>query len=270
MSEAVGINIRDLPKQLTQEVNTHIRLFAVTMLITDNEDSPVIPCAGTLSTIKGRKGIITARHVWEEMNKHKNLLIMLGKVPHVVEVNVLNSVVSPIQSRNDKISTDIPDLAFILLPDSSISLLEATTKAFYSIDKRLNKENMEFFKNKLGYFALFGTPEERMDYQKQSVPSFIYNTYLSEYFEHEGWDYQIMGINLEENPEIPTSFSGVSGGGIWKIKFFIDEDKTKFAVENPIEDIALVGVNFNQTDLKGRQIVGHGPESIYKSLYSFI
>jgi len=270
MNETVEIYIRDLPEQLTQDVNTHIRLFAVTMLITDNEDTPVIPCAGTLSTIKEHKGILTARHVWEEMKNHKNLLIMLGKVPHIVEVDVLNSVVPPIQSRNEKISTDIPDLAFILLPEPSISHLEAISKAFYSIDKRLNKENMEFFKNKLGYFTLFGTPEEWIDYQKQSVPSFIYSTYISEYFEHEGWDYQIMGINLDENPEIPKNFCGVSGGGIWKIKFFADVDKTNFAVENPIEDIALVGVNFNQTDLKVRQIIGHGPESIYKVLYSFI
>ena len=129
---------------------------------------------------------------------------------------------------------------------------------------------MGFFKNNLGYFALFGTPEEWIDYQQQSVPSLIYSTFVSEYFEHEGWDYQIMGISLDENPEIPKDFSGVSGGGIWKIKFLVDDDKTKFAVKNPIEDIALVGVNFNQTDLNGRQIIGHGPESIYRGLYSLI
>lgn len=270
MDDTVEIFIRDLPEQLTQKVNTHIRLFAVTMLIADNEDSPVIPCASTLSSIKGHKGIITARHVWEEMKKHKYLLILLGRGPHVVEVAVLNAVVPPIQSRNEKISTNIPDLAFIILPEPSISHVESISKAFYSIDKRLNKEKMEFFKNKLGYFALFGTPEELIDYQKMSVPSFIYNTYISEYFEYEGWDYQIMGINLDENPEIPKNFGGVSGGGIWKIKFLVNEDKTKFAIENPSEDIALVGVNFNQTDLKGRQIIGHGPDSIYQALYGLI
>ena len=111
---------------------------------------------------------------------------------------------------------------------------------------------MEFFKNTVGYFALFGAPEVWMDSQKKSVPSFIYNTYISDYFEHEGCDYQVMGINLDENPEIPKDFGGVSGGGIWKIRFLISEDKKKFAIKNPIQDIALVGVNFNQTDLKGR------------------
>ena len=80
MREKTGVSVvidtteiftRDLPKQLSQEVNGHIRLFAVTMLIADEEDSAVMPCAGTLSNIKGHKGIITARHVWEEIHKHK-------------------------------------------------------------------------------------------------------------------------------------------------------------------------------------------------------
>lgn len=270
MADTVEIYIRDLPEQLTQEVNTHIRLFAVTMLIADNEDSAVMPCAGTLANIKGHKGIITARHVWEEMTKHKYLLIMLGRVPHIVEVNLLNPVVSPIQSRNEKISSDVPDLAFIMLPAPSINHIEAISKAFFSIDKRLDKESMEFFRNTVGYFALFGAPEELIDNQKKSVRSFIYSTYISEYFEYEGWDYQIMGINLDENPEIPKNCGGVSGGGIWKIKFLVNEDKTKFAIENPSEDIALVGVSFNQTDLKGRQIIGHGPDSIYQALYGLI
>lgn len=270
MAETVEFYIRDLPEQITKEVNTHIRLFAVTMLITDDEDSPVIPCAGTLSNIKGHKGIITARHVWEEMKQHKNLLIMLGEKPHLVEVEVLNAIVPPIQSRSEKISTDIPDLAFILLPQHSINLLEVTTKVFYSVDKRLNEENMEFFKNKQGYFVLFGAPVELIDYQKNLVPSFMYSTSRSEYFEHDGWDYQIMGKNLEENPEIPNNLKGVSGGGIWKIKIMFDDDKTPLDVENPNNDIALVGVNFNQTDLKGRQIIGHGPASIYKVLYDYI
>ena len=177
MNNTVEIYIRDLPEQLTQVVNAHIRLFAVTMLIADDEDSPVIPCAGTLSNIKGHKGIITARHVWEEMEKHKHLLIMLGRAPHIVDVNKLNPVVPPIQSRNDKISSDIPDLAFIMLPGPSINHIEAISKAFFSIDKRLNKESMAFFKNPVGYFALFGAPEEWIDYRNKSVPSFIYSTY---------------------------------------------------------------------------------------------
>lgn len=270
MDDTVQIHIRDLPEQLTKEVNTHIRLFAVTMLIADNEDSAEIPCAGTLANIKGHKGILTVRHVWEEMTKHKYLLIMLGRVPHVVEINLLNTIVPQVQSRNDKISSEIPDLAFVMLPDPSINHIEAISKAFFSIDKRLDKQSMEFVRNPIGYFALFGAPAELIDYQQKSIKSFSYSTYMSEYFEYEGWDYQIMGLNLDKNPEIPKDFVGMSGGGIWKIKFFVSEDKTSFAIENPSQDIAIVGVNFYQTDLPGRQLIGHGPESIYQALYGLI
>ena len=213
MADTAALCIRDLPEQLTKKVNNHIRLFAVTMLITDNEDSAVIPCAGTLASIKGHKGIITARHVWKEMTKHKCLLIMLGQVPHIIDINLLNAVLPPIQSRHEKILSNIPDLAFIMLPEHSINHIESISKAFFSIDKRRDKESMEFFRSTVGYFALFGAPEQWIDYQKKAVPSFVYSTYMSEYFEYEGWDYQIMDINLDANPEIPKSFGGVERRG---------------------------------------------------------
>ncbi len=240
------------------------------MLISDSEDSAAIPCAGTLINVKGQKGILTARHVYEQMVKHNFLLIMIGRVPHVVEVENLNFTIPKVQTKSDKISSDIPDLAFVRLPEHSINHLEATSKAFFSIDKRLDKESMEFAANRVGYFVLFGAPDELIDYRKQTIISFCYSTYISEYFEYDGWDYQIMGLDLDSNPEIPDNFVGMSGGGIWKIKFHVSEDKTKFAVENPNRDIALVGVNFNQTDLPGRQIIGHGPKSIYQALYNLI
>ena len=270
MSDTVKMYIRDLPEDLTKKVNQHIRLFAVTMLICDEDDSKAIPCSGTLCSIKNKRGIVTARHVWAEIAKHRYLLIMLGKVPHIVEVNLLDAIVPPIQSRNLRIDADIPDIAFIKLPAASINHLEDISKVFYSVDKRSNEEFIDFAKSSVGYFALFGTPLEWLDYDKKSVPSFIYNTYINDYLKYDGWDYQVMGINLDENPDIPRSYVGVSGGGIWKIKFFVSEDEKSFTVENPISDVSLVGVNFSQTAEKGRQIIGHGPYSIYKSLYDYI
>jgi len=270
MDDLIGVNIRDLPQELTKEVNTHIRLFAVTMLIADNEDSREIPCSGTLVSIKGNKGVLTARHVWEEMSKHRYLLIMLGQIPHVIEVTLLNAIAPPIQSRSERISSDIPDLAFVILPGPSVNHIEAISKAFFSIDKRFDEQLTEFVRSPVGYFALFGAPAEFVDHQRKSIRSFAYSTYLSEYFESEGWDYQVMGLDLDKNPEIPKDFVGMSGGGVWKIKFFVSEDKTRFAVENFTRDIALVGVDFNQTDLPGRQLIGHGPVSIYKELYRLI
>lgn len=240
------------------------------MLISDSEDTGAIPCSGTLISVKGQKGILTARHVCEEIFKHKFLLIMIGRIPHVVEVDNLRYIKSEVQTKCDKISSSIPDLAFVRLPDPSINHLEATSKVFFSIDKRLDKEYMEFAANKVGYFVLFGAPDKLVDNQKRKIISFCYSTYISEYFEYDGWDYQIMGLDLDSNPEIPDNFVGMSGGGIWKIKFFVSEDKTKFTVENPTRDIIIVGVNFNQTDLPGRQIIGHAPKSIYQALFSII
>lgn len=219
---------------------------------------------------KGHKGIITAKHVCDTIKKHKKLLIMLGKAPTIVETELLNYIIPPIESKNIQISTDIPDIAFIRLPDKTIGILEATTKSFYAIDKRIDKESIELCKNNIGYFVFIGTPNEWLDVKNQIVPSFAYSTVRKEYFMHDGWDYQVMGLNLDENKEIPTDFSGVSGGGIWKIKVLVNEEKTEYSVDNFNKDISLVGVSFNQTPEKGRQIIGHGPESIYRNLYKII
>lgn len=272
MSDTIEIPIRELPLDLTKNVNDHIRLFSVTMLMSDEDDSNAIPCAGSLSSIGETKGIITARHAWEEMIKHKYLFIMLGKKPHVIGVELLDAFVPPdrvkIYAKIAGIDTDIPDIALIKLPSPSITHIEAVSKVFYSIDKRVDDGELnDFLTNPIGYYALFGAPFEWVDFDGKTVPSFIYNTYISEYIKIEDWDYQIMGLNLDENPNLPKSFEGVSGGGIWKIKFMVSEDQSTYFIQDLFNDVALCGVNFYQTAPKGRQIIGHGPFSIYNCLY---
>ncbi len=78
MEDTVLLPIRDFPKQLTKEADTHIRLFSVTMFLYDSEDSVKISCAGTLVNVKGHKGILTARHVCEEMVKHSRDIVIVG------------------------------------------------------------------------------------------------------------------------------------------------------------------------------------------------
>lgn len=270
MRNTIEVQIKDLPKDLTTKVNEHIRLFSITMLLDDGNDNPERPCSGTLVTIKEKKGILTARHVWEQIQNYKTLLIMYGPAPYLVSTRLLSADVPPTQNKNERISTDIPDLALIKLPETAITYLEALSKAFYSIDKRQSKEYKEFIENGIGYYAIFGAPEELIDYENRTIQSFIYNTFVRERFEDGEWDYQIISIDLDENPELPKNFQGVSGGGIWKIYFHVNEEKSIYGVKDPSNDIALIGVNFNQTELEGRKIIGHGSESIYRGMYNLV
>ena len=72
------ILIGEIPKSIRQEVSDHIRHYSVVLLISNNDDNKVIPCAGTLCQIGKHYGIITAGHVWEKIKDSKKLLISLG------------------------------------------------------------------------------------------------------------------------------------------------------------------------------------------------
>jgi len=98
------------------------------------------------------------------------------------------------------------------------------------------------------------------------VASFLYDTTLHRRIEVGGWDYLTINLDLEKNPTLPKAYGGVSGGGVWRAVFYVNEDETEFGVEKPSRDIVLTGVAFWETPPEGRQIVGHGPKSVYYAL----
>ena len=95
------------------------------------------------------------------------------------------------------------------------------------------------------------------------VASFLYDTTLHRRIEVGGWDYLTINLDLEKNPTLPKAYGGVSGGGVWRAVFYVNEDETEFGVEKPSRDIVLTGVAFWETPPEARQIVGHGPKSVY-------
>ena len=113
-----------------------------------------------------------------------------------------------------------------------------------------------------------GSPYEKVDFEQAKIPSFLYDTNASHATEHDGWDYFFVNLDIEANPEIPVDFGGVSGGGLWRAKYRVTANRDRFWIEDPGRDIVLVGVNFLQTALPGRQLVAHGPRSIYERVFN--
>jgi len=100
--------------------------------------------------------------------------------------------------------------------------------------------------------------------------SLLYDTTVEPRIELEGWDYITVNLNLPQNPALPQDYGGVSGGGIWRATFYMTEDEGTFLIENARRDIVLSGVAFYQTDSASRQIIGHGPRSLYAALYDHV
>jgi hypothetical protein len=83
--------------------------------------------------------------------------------------------------------------------------------------------------------------------------------------EQDGWDYiQSKCFYCDEN-DLPRSFGGTSGGGIWALQVLRSKATGKLSIGKS----ALVGVSFYQTklDTNIRYVRGHFIRSIYDVMW---
>ena len=83
--------------------------------------------------------------------------------------------------------------------------------------------------------------------------------------ERGGWDYiQSKCLYCDEN-DLPQSFGGTSGGGIWSVQVLKIKDAGKLIIGKR----ALVGVSFYQTAIENgvRYVRGHFIKSIYDAAW---
>ena len=251
--------ISDLPDSMLKEVRRSIRFYSVAMLIYKGEDSKAIPASGTLCRIGQQCGIVTARHVWAEIEKHLELKIVIGQGAHTFKVSYLASFGPSI--LGNKFGCSVPDIIFIKLPSNFCSTFEANRKLFYPLNKSLSKHGNNLYSDE-GYWCTFGSPEKRLKRESGQVPSVIYGTSIPQKCEENRWDYLELDVIAEEG-EMPQDVRGMSGGGIWRTLFS--------PIDFSIYDIIFSGVNFYQTEIgKKYQIIGHGPKSIYKNLLELV
>jgi len=86
-------------------------------------------------------------------------------------------------------------------------------------------------------------------------------------YEQNGYDYIDMIVEYEEENRLPTTFGGISGGGLWQVTFS--------SRENGIEPnrYLLSGLPFAETReiINRRRIIYcHGPRSIFDNVYSVV
>lgn len=272
-----AIQISQLPEEMLIDIRERIRFYSAVMLCYDSDDMEVVPCSGTLCRIGNCCGIITARHVWDNPNPkgdrgikhHKQLKICVGKGVYDLETKWL-SAISP-KTAVKKLGAAIPDIAFVQIPSELFPSFEAFNKIFYSIDNNIQRFGDELY-NLDGVWFTFGSPKERMNVEEAEAfsvieaPSVIYSTDLSEKYEEGEWDYVSLNVIAEEG-KMPEDVRGMSGGGMWRAKFSMTEDLKEFN----LHAVLFSGVNFCQTQFgKEYQILGHGPISIYITLYSLV
>jgi hypothetical protein len=260
------VQIAELPDSLLEEHAAQIASFSVALAkMVDAEPEPRAELLGSGTLVKHHRafGILTARHV-AELIRDDPLHIVLGKHDHRFQL----SPDALILIRSDRGATDEvgPDLAFIRLPDAHLGTIKARKSL---VDLEIHREKAEAQIPGSGLWCVFGFPNERRSVL-QTDDRTVFRLFgqcgvgpKPESYSSEGdFDYYTVRARYSESNDLPESYGGVSGGGLWHTQI------TRRDGVFEITGCVLRGVAFYQSARRGdsRFVKCHGDRSIYSWL----
>lgn len=224
---------------------------------------------GTLVRFGEVYGILTAAHVLSELPTGGAIGIVTFR--NKVERTKINMAQTERCSiRADSYGPDGPDIGFLRLAREGTGWLEAIS-SFYNL-----KQSPDFLATikAVPYFdALLGVVAEKTDDGPQDLARNMVMKRINALFcsgfvtgEHNVGGYDLLDFDpsFEDEAQRPTSFQGVSGGGLWRLH--ASEDRRR------VLGVKLVGVAFYETSpVDGRRFLRcHGPATIYGPLVDCI
>lgn len=269
------IRVANLPDSVTDSVCDHIWQFTVglTRIIRDKrKEYPELIGTGTLIIVHGLHCILTADHVLTELPSTCSLGLLTSKLQrNVFERNELE--IHRIARGLD--DSKGPDIGLIILPQTRVGHLKAQ-KSFFNIDKRRGRFAAGFLNSCRGFWASCGVVAEsgvdlNSDLGFKGIKGYLGlfgRSGISNEYKDAGFDYLEMTIDYETGgPNLPHSFGGCSGGGIWQIPLL---KTSEGAIE--AEEHILSGVLFYQTGIQGnhRFLRGHGRETVYMKVPEYL
>jgi len=211
-----------IPEKLLAVVLRELHNYTVSF-IQDQEQRG----SGILVEIDGVRGILTAGHVAEPLFKNSEhpIGIAISDKPHRFEIRqeALEKI-TILPEGKDADGFDIPDISFIrFLAPTDVATI-AAIKSFYSFRKKLSID-LNSPPARTALYAVGGSPLTRGT--KTGTPNTESFQLCAQHFftvaqfktiERIGqFDYLSLGLvaNVEK---YPTSYIGVSGGGMWHIR----------------------------------------------------
>lgn len=270
------VRLGDLSESVTEAIKRETKHYTVPLVIND------IPMgSGTLVTVDGHFGILTAEHVVRHprtpelhlTNTSHNgprLVIPPMDFPGDIGFESFSLRVFTTERGRDDYG---PDLAFVVLPSSGALNDIRARRSFYPLASGVDAKTEEALQD-TGFIAFCGflgskATEEPGDLGFSKIiqlGGYAFMTGPQKYEERGKWDYYELGVRREEMGDFGTSFGGVSGGGVWRVPVYLKKGDTIGA--EYFERMTFSGVAFYEENHlpNGRFFVRtHGPRSIYQS-----
>jgi len=256
--------------------------------------SPIIYCnpldeenpsfgSGVFVKIDKYYGVLTADHVAKIFIDKKTKIISLPKFD---TAELLSVKIAEIIRLPEIIGFNSFDLSFIRIDE--IQQIFDLDKVFYDLKNDADTILNSFLKktNEFQCFGFFGVPSEGKeiissekfdkcnfypyggfylgDIEKKSYlesPFYFPINYLKNIHEKE-FRIDEFKMYYQKNSDLPSSFIGISGSGIFRAKFIKENSHYKYV------KVHLVGIAISENTYK-QEILFHGPVSIYKTFLKY-
>ncbi|MCP4685942.1 MAG: hypothetical protein GY867_10935 [bacterium] len=244
-------------------------------LRTENaREMPILLGSSTLAQFGDARGLLTAKHVVEQSSfkdfAYIGLIIATGEQRFTVRREFLR-----VYNTSSDCTEFGPDLAFIRLPELDAMKI-AARKPFWKMDANRRKFEKLLTTRDLCLWMAFGCPDSYKStepgdthFEKKFVPNALAAMSRKPSFQCRGeFDYVDLPVNYRDN-DLPETFGGMSGGGLWLVPLERDIDSPNHIhVRYP----TLMGVVFYQSapENGSRILRCHGARSIYDKMADLI
>jgi hypothetical protein len=225
-SNSIQIPLRQVPESLIALISDVLHSYSTTLIkIPRGKDRPERPFqigSGTFVSLENTFGILTAQHVARELDGNCSLGLAIIQDEHVCQIE--NNYLKIVDVASAPIPADGPDLAFIVLPGPAVSTIKAS-KFFFDLtaDKQLLLHNPPSLDS--GIWFVCGTPAEKTQFEESdkgfreaiAFKGFAFATGATKEYVRDDYDFIEVGADYNPNSDIPQSYSGMSGGGLWQV-----------------------------------------------------
>lgn len=277
MNEKFQIPIDEMSAEFLESNVPSIAHFCVSIL-----HNSALSGSGTLVQCGEKSGIVTAHHVVYRGKRPFDfgygsddaigLLIMDTPHEFVLPLKYItcHDIGVPVSDEEG------PDLVFLEIPPGEkLGTLKAR-KSFFNITAKTD-ERLSFLEDdEKGFWAIsysvdFQSAIVKMD---DGLPAIVVRTWVGYTGIHNRYDigefeYIEAGVRYTSENDLPPTFGGASGGGLWKFPLSgskQNDGKLDLEAGNPV----YAGVLFYETHREDnyRRIRCHGPKSLYKTMSS--
>ncbi len=272
------LHVSKIPNEVIDRACDRIAQYTVGLsrvIRKDNKEDLRLIGTGTLVIVDTLHCILTADHVVAEIRNSDQLSLLTSFTGalrrHVFEYLHLG-IHRIARGKDDAVG---PDVGLIVLPQNRIGALKGE-KIFFNIDKRRERFAETVLEKGRGFWftpGVIGESEQTLGPTRgfssikgyQGLCGTAANPVESEM---AGYDYIEMHVDYSiPNPELPNSFGGCSGAGVWQVPM---RKNAEGQLEE--EDYLLSGIVFYQTAIEGgvRRIRCHGRRTIYRKVPEYM